>query len=185
MKQVKGTSVLTVVKSIRANKSKKDVYDRMLSNKAKEFLKKRILVASWYPFEEYRECFDALCYVEASNNPKTIVGWGIRESKLWFTTVYQSTIVKNDFLQLILERYSRFHKRMFNFGEVAIKFISDTELEFTYIEMPRNWENYYHIASGYVIGFIELSIGKIPEYSFLNKSWIGAGWTKIKFSWSP
>ena len=69
-------------------------------------------------------------------------------------------------------------------GEVAIKFISNTELEFTYIEMPRNWENYYHIALGYVIGFIELSIGKIPEYTYLNKSWKGEGWTKIKFSWS-
>ena len=175
--------VVTIVKSIKANRIKKVEYDKILSDKAKKLLSQRILSSSWYPFEEYRECFDALCDIEVKNNPINLNQWGHAEAIHWFTTIYQSTVVKGD-PKLAVEKYSRFHKMVFNFGEIVTEFISDTEINFTYTDFIRDWKNFYHIAVGWAQKFIELSIDKEVNYSFLNKSWKGEGWTKVKLSWS-
>ncbi|MFX1500194.1 MAG: hypothetical protein ACFFDH_04425 [Promethearchaeota archaeon] len=184
MKKVKGVSIITAIKVIKANHQKKGEYDRILSDKAKEFLKQRILIASWYPFEEYRECYDALCFIEAKNDPKTIVEWGIMDGKRAFSSIYQSTIIKKD-IQLAAEIYARFHKRTMSFGEIIPEFISDNEVDFTYAKLPRDWENWYHTAVGWAISFIGLCLDKRIDYDYLNKSWKDEGWTVVKFSWSP
>ncbi|MFX1366818.1 MAG: hypothetical protein ACFFCE_13515 [Promethearchaeota archaeon] len=182
-KQVKGTLVLTIVKSIKINHRKRHEYDVMLSDKAKELLNQRILSASWYPCEEFRELFDALCYVEARNNPNTLLQWGFDEAKRWFTTIYQSTVFKGD-LQIAFEKYSRFHRKVYNFGEVILNSFSDTELEITYKDTPHNWPNYYHSAVGWAMCFFQLCLDKKINYSYINKSWKGEGWTTIRFSWT-
>ncbi|MFX1364202.1 MAG: hypothetical protein ACFFCE_04100 [Promethearchaeota archaeon] len=184
MKQVKGTVLITIVKSIKVNHNKRAEYDRILSDRAKEFLKKRILNASWYPFDILRELLDAMCLVEGGNDPKILVEWGRIDGKRWFTTVYQAIILKGD-LELAIEKYQRFHRKVYNFGEVIVKFISDTELEFTYVDLPRDWENYYHITAGWAKSFVELCLGKEADYMFINKSWKGEGWTKTRIYWGP
>ncbi|MFX1501241.1 MAG: hypothetical protein ACFFDH_09805 [Promethearchaeota archaeon] len=108
MKQVKGSILITVVKGIKANHQKKDKYYEILSDDAKELLKGRILTGTWYPFDEYRKLNDALCFIDAKNDPKTLHEWGRNDAKRSFTTVYQSTIVKGD-LQASVEGYLRFH----------------------------------------------------------------------------
>ncbi|MFX1500193.1 MAG: hypothetical protein ACFFDH_04420 [Promethearchaeota archaeon] len=184
MKQIKGTILLVIVKSIKANHNKIGEYESILSQNAKEFLNKRILTGSWYPFEIYRELYDALGFVEVKNNPKILVEWGKVEGKRVYTTIYSSSIITGD-IQLAIEKYSRFHRRVFNFGEVLTEIISDNEIEFTYIDMPRDWENWYHSAVGWAMSFIELTINKNTDYSFSNKSWKGEGWTKARISWVP
>jgi len=183
MNQVKGTMVVTIIKSIKANGDKKDEYNKMLSDRAKKLLNQRILSSTWYPFEEYRECFDALCFVEVRNNPITLNQWGQAEAKTWLSTIYKSFVVESD-PQIAAEKYSRFHNKVFNFGEIVPEFISDREIDFTYTDFVRDWENFYHIASGWAQKFIELSIDKKVEYHYLTKSWKGEGWTKIRVSWS-
>ncbi|MFX1500195.1 MAG: hypothetical protein ACFFDH_04430 [Promethearchaeota archaeon] len=184
MEKVKGVVIISIVKSIRANRQKRGEYDRLLSEKAKEFIKQRILTGSWYPFEEYRECYDALCFVEARNNPKTIVEWGMTDGKRTFLSTYQSTIIKED-IQLAVERYIRFHRRTMTIGEIVSEIISDNEVKFAYTNMPREWENWYHTAVGWAISFIGLCLNKEINYIYLNKSWKNQGWTEVKFSWSP
>ncbi|MFX1364203.1 MAG: hypothetical protein ACFFCE_04095 [Promethearchaeota archaeon] len=184
MKQVKGTLLLTIVKILKARNRTSGYYNSALSDNAKTFLERRILTGSWYPLEYYRELFDTLCSVDAKNDPKTLIEWGLEEGKQWFTTIYQSAIVEGD-LESAIERYKRFHKKVFNFGEVKVEAISDTELEFTYVDMPQDWKNYYYTSLGYALVFIELCVGKKPEYFFQNKSWERGGWTKTRFSWVP
>ncbi|MFX1364204.1 MAG: hypothetical protein ACFFCE_04090 [Promethearchaeota archaeon] len=183
MNKVKGTMLLMIVKSIKADRSKKGKYDQLLSEKGKEFLQQRILSASWYPMGYYRECFDALCLVEAKNDPKTLIKWGYLEGKRWLTTIYKSTVFKGDLHQAI-EKYTRFHDMLFNFGKIVPSFNSGTELEVTYMDIPRDWKNWYYTALGWAMVFIELCIDKKADYTFLNKSWVNGGWTKIKFSWT-
>lgn len=183
MRKVKGTMVLMVVKSIKYNKSKKDEYDRMLSDEAKEFLNERILSTEWYPYEPYKECFDTLCFIEGRNNPEILNQWGQVESKRLMTTIYKISVFKGD-IQIAIDRYSRFHKRVFNFGEITSKIISDTEITLTYEDFDPSWENFYYIGTGYAQGFIELCLDKKTDYKFLNKSWKGEGWTQVLLSWS-
>ena len=71
------------------------------------------------------------------------------------------------------------------FGDVLTELISDTEIDFTYVDLPRDWANYYYTAVGWIISFIGLGISKKPNYTFLNKSWKGEGWTKVRLSWDP
>ncbi|MFX1500186.1 MAG: hypothetical protein ACFFDH_04385 [Promethearchaeota archaeon] len=183
MKQVKGSMAVTIMKNIKTSPKGLGPYNQILSDKAKDLLNRRILTGSWYPYDAYRECFDALCAIEARNDPKTLTEWGLNESKVWLSTVYQSTIDKGN-LQALTTQYTRFHRLVFNFGEIQAKFISDTEIEFTYVDLPLDWANYYYMALGWVISFVETTINKKVDYVFLNKSWEGKGWTKIKLSWS-
>ncbi|MFX1376164.1 MAG: hypothetical protein ACFFA0_10150 [Promethearchaeota archaeon] len=183
MRQIKGTMVLTIVISIKRNKGKRDQFNRILSDRAKDLLSKRILSSTWYSFEAYKDCYDAMCHIEARNNPKKLNEWGQREAKRWLTTVYQASLSKGD-PKLAIEKYSRFHRLVFNFGEYRPEFISDTEVDITYIDIPRDWENFYHSTTGWAQSFIELAIDKKVNFRFLNKSWQGNGWTKIKYSWS-
>ncbi|MFX1500191.1 MAG: hypothetical protein ACFFDH_04410 [Promethearchaeota archaeon] len=184
MRQVKGTILITIVKGIKADIQKRGEYDRILSDRAKEYLNKRILSASWYPLDVYQELYDAICFVGAKNNPKILYQWGKAEGRRWLTTVYQSSIIKDD-LQTIVEKISRHHRQLYNFGDTIVEFISDNEMTVTWANFFKDWENIYHITVGWVIAFIELCTSKKVKYSFLNKSWNGEGWTKAKLSWTP
>lgn len=175
--------LLMIIKSIKANYIKIGEYNGILSDKAKEFLTHRILSTSWYPFEVYRELYDALCLIEARNDPKILEQWGIIESKRMFSTTYQSIAVKED-LQMAIEGYTRFQRRIFNFGDIIFEFISDNEVMFSYKDMPLDWENFYYTAVGYLKGFLELCVDKKVDSSFLKKSWKGESSTEIKISWS-
>ncbi len=184
MKQVKGSLIITIVKSIKTSSKGWGEYDRILSDRAKEFLQKRILTGSWYPLEDYRECFDAICYVEARNNQEIVLKWAIREAYRWLTTLYQAIILKGD-IEMAIEKYQRLHRRFFNFGEIIPNVISDNKIELSYKDLPLDWENWYQSSVGWVITFIKLCIDKEVDYTFLNKSWIQDGGTKIQFSWTP
>ncbi|MFW9988243.1 MAG: hypothetical protein ACFFC3_06270 [Candidatus Odinarchaeota archaeon] len=182
MKEVKGTIFVTIVKSIKANPNSRGKYDDILSDKAKELLNQRILVATWYPLEQYREIYDAICLFEGKNDPKILHQWGRDEANRWFTTVYKFSVIEGD-LKLATEKYSRFHRMVHNYGEILSEFLSDNELVFTYKDIPRDWKNWYLIAAGYANRFIELCINKKVNFFFLNKSWINNKWTKLKLSW--
>ncbi|MFW9988241.1 MAG: hypothetical protein ACFFC3_06260 [Candidatus Odinarchaeota archaeon] len=121
---------------------------------------------------------------EARNDQKTITEWGKNESKVWLSTIYISIIEKGN-LQALTTQYMRFHRLVFNFGEIKAKFVSDTELEFTYVDFPQDWKNYYYVSLGWVISFVESTINKKVDFIFINKSWEREGWTKIKYSWTP
>ncbi|MFX1500188.1 MAG: hypothetical protein ACFFDH_04395 [Promethearchaeota archaeon] len=182
MRQVKGSILISIVKGIKANHQKRGEYDAILSSRAKELLQKRILPGTWYSFEDYRECFDAVCFVEARNDPETIIGWGRREGKLTFKSIYHSTVFNGD-LQLAAEKYTRFHRKIFSFGEILTEVISNKEVRYIYTNLPRDWKNWYYTALGWAQAFIELCIDKKVNYTFLTKSWVNGEWTKIKFSW--
>lgn len=182
MKQVKGTILAMAVKSIKSNKEKSDEYDRILTDKTKEFLNQRILSSSWYPYEMYKELFNALCIVEARNDPKIIRQWGQIESNRLMSTVYQFSVIKGD-LQQATEKYVRFHRMIFNFSKVIPEIISENKIIFTYEDLDDTWENFYHVAVGYVQGFIEMCLDKQTDFSFVQKSWKGEGATKIMLTW--
>ncbi|MFX1377129.1 MAG: hypothetical protein ACFFA0_15085 [Promethearchaeota archaeon] len=184
MKQIKGTMIVNVIRTIRADKSRMDQYNRILSDRAKDLLKQRILSSAWYSFETYKECYDAMCSIVGKNNPRLLNEWGHNEADRWLTTIYKAVVTRGD-PQLAAEKYSRFHRMVFNFGEFKREFISDTEVDFTYIDFPRDWENFYHLAVGFVQQFIELTINKKVNFRYLNKSWQGKGWTKVRLSWAP
>jgi len=79
LKQIKGSMIKTIVRAMRADKS--GIYNKLLSDKAKELYTQRILDPVWYPFDTYKECFNALYQVDGKNDPRIITQWGRAEGR--------------------------------------------------------------------------------------------------------
>ncbi|MFX1276591.1 MAG: hypothetical protein ACFFBP_03365 [Promethearchaeota archaeon] len=179
-KQVKGTLLKIVVIPIRANKS--GVYDDILSDAAKSFITQRILDSIWYPFELYKELYNALSIVEGKENPKTLMRWGNQYCEMAMTSTYKLSVVKGD-IKRSMEKYRRFHNLVYNFGKILVEFPADNQLIVTYQGVDRDFKNWYYIAFGWLEKFVELCINKKPTLKILNKSWEGGSITQCLLSW--
>ena len=181
MKQVKGTMFKLIVKAIKVNKS--GAYNNMLSQKAKDFLNQRIIDSIWYPFELFKECFNALSRVEAKDNEDILIEMGRMQRETVMSNFYKLTEVKGD-LKSSMEKYQRFHKLLFNFGELNSEFISDTEMVVTFSDFEPEFKNFYYTTLGWIDKFIELCNGKKIQYKVKKKSWEGDNATEFLISWS-
>ncbi|MFX1238748.1 MAG: hypothetical protein ACFFAS_13325 [Promethearchaeota archaeon] len=180
MKKVKGSLVKLLIKPIRANKS--GVYDDILSSEGKELTKQRIFDSIWYPYEFYRNIHDALARVEAKNNPKDLFQWGQRFGSILMTSIYKNTISVINVSRAI-DKYKRFHRLVYSWGDLKPELISDNRLIVTYENFERDWELYYYISIGWMHKYLELCLKKPIEFKFHKKSWEGADWTAYEFSW--
>jgi len=79
MRRVKGVLLKFFVKSIRANKS--GIYDNLITEVDMQTVNKRILDAVWYPYEAFKNYFNAVCKVDAKDNVKIIQKWGYKRGK--------------------------------------------------------------------------------------------------------
>jgi len=180
MKQVKGTMFKLIIKAIRADKSGK--FENILSEKTKEFINQRILDSIWYPFELYKECFNALCKISAQEKSEILIEWGRVESEKLMTRIYSQAISEGN-LTTAMEKYARFHKMVFNFGEIQSELITTNQIIVNYKNFEPDFKNFYYIAIGWIDKFIQLCIAKRPHYEFLMKSWEGDDFTQFKLFW--
>jgi hypothetical protein len=181
LKQVKGSLVKLMVKPIRSNKS--GIYDTLLSDNAKEFIKQTILDSTWYPYDLYKECHEALIKVAANNDPVILNQWGKQYGEFLFTSIYKYQVAGGN-IKNAIEKYRQFLKLAFNFSELVAEFASDNQVILTFKDFDPNWENFYYICLGWVHKFIELSIKKEVTSKIIKKSWEGADATQMVFSWS-
>lgn len=170
MKQVKGTMLKLVIKKIKADKS--EAYDNILSDEVKDWMNQRILDSIWYPFEVYKECLNALFKISAKGKPELFMQWSRLESEKSMKNIYKQAISEGN-LENALEKYERFYKMIFNFGEIQSKIISDNQIIVDYIGFEKDFENFFYIAIGWLEKFIELCIGKKSKYEFIKKTWEG------------
>ena len=180
LKQVKGSMVKLVVKIIKANKS--GIYDKLLSDKAKELINQRILDPVWYPFDAYKECYDALCQVEGKNDPKVIMQWGRNSAEQVYSSLYKSSITGAN-VKAALDGFTRFHRTAYNFGYVEGKIISDYEVQL-YKDYDVEWANIFYLTIGWVQKFFELCLHTRINVKVLRKPMTGAASTLISLSWS-
>jgi hypothetical protein len=181
VKQVKGTMLKRTAISIKANKT--GAYDKLISDRSKELLAERIVDPAWYPFDLYKECFDALCQVEANNDRRIILQWGKKLGEDLLTSIYKASITDLN-IQAALSSYVRFHRRIYSFVEVEGKIRSDHEVEIIYKDFEPDWTNFYHIATGWVQRFFELCLGKQVKYQVVKNPTKGIESTHIILSWS-
>ncbi|MFX1276590.1 MAG: hypothetical protein ACFFBP_03370 [Promethearchaeota archaeon] len=180
-KKVKGSLFKLMVKAVRANKS--GIYDTLLSDEAKRITEQRILDSIWYPYEVYRNIHDAVVKVDGKNNPKILVEWGKRFGEALMTSIYKNTMVDRD-IEILLDKYQRFHPLVFNWGEFKAKLTSDNQIKIIYENFQKDWQDVYYIAIGWVLRFMELCIGKKIEYKIIKKSWEGDDSTEFILFWS-
>ncbi|MBI9078088.1 MAG: hypothetical protein JEZ02_22010 [Desulfatibacillum sp.] len=181
MRQVKGTLLLPLAKTVNANKT--GVYDSLISDEAKEIVENRILASAWYPFEVYKSIYTAVGKVVANDNEDLFHKWGIAEAERVFKDVYASIIYKGDAPRSI-EMLNRFvNSKMFNFGGFDTEFLSENEMVASVEEFDRDFKVALVVLCGWMQRYLELCLDKPVKSEFLKRSWKEPGLTKMRFTW--
>lgn len=180
LKKVKGSLVKLMVKPIRANKS--GAYNGILSSEGTELINQRIFDSIWYPYEAYRNIHDAVARVEGKNNPKILFQWGQKFGEILMTSIYKNSL-SNINVMRAMDKYVRFHKLVYNWGQLIPELLSEFHLIVTYKDFERDWDMYYYISSGWMHKYLELCLKKTVTFKFYKKSWEGADWTAYDFTW--
>ncbi|MFO7557939.1 MAG: hypothetical protein R6X10_03835 [Desulfobacterales bacterium] len=181
MRKVKGSIFIPWAKAIKADKT--GLYDDHLTEEDKKVLSGLILSSSWYSFETYKNCFNAVSTVIAQNNPETLLEWGREYSNQIMGSVYKRAILEGDPKQA-MEQFVFVFKSMFSFAKMSNEFVSDTEMIVSIEEFDPDFELCYYLFRGWLEKFIELCLKKAVQTKFVQKSWEGAPLTQIKVTWS-
>ncbi|OLS13192.1 MAG: hypothetical protein RBG13Loki_3173 [Promethearchaeota archaeon CR_4] len=169
-----------VVKAIRVNRT--GAYDQLLSEEAKELVAQNIIDPLWYSFDFFKECFDAECQVDAKNDPKVILQWGREGGKALLKEIAKQGGSDAN-LKTALDNYTRYHRSLFNFGEIEGTIVSDHEVHLAYNHFDPEWVNFFYMATGWQQEFFHLCIGKNVTYRILQRPMKGAEVTQISLTW--
>ncbi len=181
MKSVKGSMMKSFIKPARANKS--GIYQEILTDAGQKLLNERIFDSVWYPFDSYKEIAMHVSKIEGKSNPAILIKWGEEHGEAILTSIYRGSIVDGD-IKRAVEKYARFHRLVFNFGEVKSQFLSDNSVIITYANFDPDFEFFYYISLGWTKRYLELCTDKKVSYVILKKSWLGSEETSYQFSWN-
>jgi len=171
------------VKGVRGDKTNKHKYDNLLSDEAKELLNKRILDSIWYPFDPYFEIYFALAKFFAKNNNQIFIKWGNQFGEVGMSTIYKNIVVEGN-LDTLVEKFNRFHRLLFNFGDFSLEKISNNEILVTYRNFEPDFEFWYYTAVGWIQKSVEMCIKKKVNFEFMKMSWKGDDSTQFRLSWT-
>jgi len=180
MAKVKGSMFVTFVKAIKADKT--GVYDKLLTDQDKEIISKLILQSSWYPFETYKNCFNAVCQVNANNNPETLRDWGRMAGESTMSTIYKTVVNQKDAAAAI-RAFKQILGSMYDFGDIQEEVTAENEMIIKVLDVDPDFEAWYWVCQGWVERTIELVIKKKVTSEILERSWEGAPATVYKMSW--
>lgn len=179
--KAKGSMFITFVKAIKADKT--GTCEALLTDEDKEIVSKLILQASWYPFETYKNCFKAVCQVNAKNNPRVLREWGREAGEATMTTIYKTVLQQKD-AETAIDAYQLIVKNQYDSGGIEKIKVSDNEIVFKLVDFDPDFEQWYHVCMGWIERTIELVINKEVRSTIVERSWEGAPATVFKMSWS-
>lgn len=180
MAQVKGTLLIDFVKTVKADKS--GAYDAYLTDQDRKIISEHILPSAWYPFETFKNCFNASVMVLAKGDMETVREWGRLYGEAIITSVYKGLIKGGSPLES-LKKYGIYIRNFFDFGEILIEAVSENEAIVTIKEMDNDFEPLYHMVKGWIERSLEMCGAKNISVEFISKSWEGKPETSIKYSW--
>ncbi len=179
-RRVKGSMVKFIVVSARLNKT--GIYQETLTEKGLNLMNERIFDSVWYSHEAYKDVFNAVCKIEAKNNPKIIIEWGKKFGEIIMKSIYRGSIVEGS-IKFALEKYARFHKLVYSFGVIKYEVITENNVIVSYVDFDPDWELFYYIALGWISKYLELCTGKNINHQIVKKSWEGTNTTSFQFKW--
>lgn len=178
--QVKGSMLVTFVKAIKADKT--GTCKKLLTDEDKEIISKLILATKWYPFETYKNCFKAVCKVNAGNNPEMLRQWGRLAGEETMTNIYKTVLNRKDAASA-LSAFQTVVKNVYDSIKIEKTMLSDNEVMITISEFDPDFQEWYLIGLGWIERTIELVIKKAVKSQIIEKSWLGAPATVFKMSW--
>lgn len=181
MGRVKGALLKLYIKGIRANKS--GIYESMLSEEDMKIVNQRVLDAAWYPFETFKNCFNAVTEVFAKNNKNIVKKMGYNAGKETIQRLYRGPMMKRQ-LSDAIKSYNNLFKLWFDFGKQYGVIISNNEIHVVIEEFDPEFEFFYYVAAGWMESFFDGYLGTKVSTEFLEKSWKDSKRTVFKITWS-
>jgi hypothetical protein len=180
MARVKGTLLVDFVKSIKADKS--GAYRSYLSAQDQEILSQRILASMWYPFETYKNCFQAVVQVQAKGDLNMVRKWGRTYAESILKEVYKNIVVENNPRELF-SKMALVRKLWFDFGDFEEDWMAGKKVRMRIKNFDPDFEFFYHLLRGWYEKALELGGAKNVRSQFVAKSWKGDPETTIELSY--
>ncbi|SRR6056297_1071608 len=180
MAQVKGSMFINFAKAINADK--KGTYDKYLTDADRQVLSRLILQSAWYPYETYKNCFQAVAAEVAQNDPETLRNWGREYGQQAMESVYKLAL-KKDTPQEAMDAYQMVLKNQFDFCSMKSRMASDNEITLTIEGVDSDFESWYYVAQGWIERFLQLCLKTPVTSEIVDRSWEGAPATVFKLSW--
>ncbi|MFO8057614.1 MAG: DUF2378 family protein [bacterium] len=181
MSKVKGTVLVDFVKTIRSDKT--GVYEPYLTEGDREVISSRILPSGWYPFETFKNCFQAVAEVLAGNDMEKVRQWGRLYGENILTSVYKAMIKQGQPMES-LEKYGTYIRSFFDFGDIEVERVSDRKATVIITGFGDDFPSLYYIMAGWIERSLELSGARDIKSGFDSKAWEGAPETRIRLEWT-
>lgn len=169
MAQIKGTGMLNVLKGLKVQPSEslRDLPPPLL-----HYLSDKILVASWYPAEDFMELLRFLCRILPSSAIKipSKDSWewfGNRCANIDLVEIY-SSMLQYGRPWRTLDRFPRLWRLYFDTGTVDVAIAGDTEARVELKDFPHADEPYCRHLAGYFDGMLHLAGAQDIQAKVLN-----------------
>jgi hypothetical protein len=180
MSQVKGSIFIPWVKGVRGDKS--GACDRYLNDQDRKIISGRILASSWYPYDTYRRCVEAVSKEVAKDNMDIIRGWGRDFVDKEYKDIYKNLFSETDPRKAMKSR-KLMYKTLYDSIRVDLEEISETEYILSFKGVEPDFKSFFAMAIGVMERGLELNGARGLKAEFIDKSWNGAHQTRIRFSW--
>ncbi len=178
--QVKGSMLVGFVKAIKADTSGR--FDPLLSDKAKAIMENRVLASNWYPFDAYKECFQAVCKVNAQSNPGVMHQFGRQAGEETMKSIYRTVFSKSD-AEGVMESFRVIGKTVYDAVTIESEMLADNSLRITIKDFDPDFKEWYLVGLGWIERTLELVMEKDVQSAIIDKSWEGSPATVFQMSW--
>jgi len=179
-KRVKGSILIDFVKTIKADKT--GAYDRYLTREDRDVINQRLLPSAWYPYETFRNCFNAVFEVLAKKNLDQVQNWGRLYGEQIVASLYKSLLKEGQPLDY-LKKYEVYIRNFFDFGKIEVLEETQNQVVVRMIDLDPAFPPIYAIMFGWLERTLELCGAKNIRMEALRKSWEGAADTAVRFKW--
>ena len=180
-KNVKGSIFIALVKMIRKDKS--GVFDKYLTDKDREIISQKILASTWYPYETFKHCLEAIFKVAAKNDFEVAKDWGRLVCQEVMTNIYKSLMKDCDPFSFI-KKYEVTHMNLYDFGKTEIIEEAKNRVIHKLSDFDGQFALLFYIHQGWIEHGLELCGAKNVKSEFVTKSWEGHPFTSMRFTWT-
>ncbi|MFC1884094.1 DUF2378 family protein [Thermodesulfobacteriota bacterium] len=181
MGKVKGSIFIPWVKGVRGDKSGE--CDKYLTDEDREIISGHVLASSWYPFETYLNCVNAVANVVAKDDMEKIRAWGRDFVDMAYKGIYKNLFSEKDPRRAMKSRQLMF-KTLYDFVTAELEEISENEYVVTFRGTGPEFKAVYYSWVGVMERGLELSGAEGLKAEFIEKDWNGSPKTRVRFTWS-
>lgn len=172
--------IVGFVKAIKADKSGQCF--NLLSDGAKKLSGELILASKWYPFEDYKSVFKAVCKINGNSNPTILRQFGRKAGEETMTKMYGSVVARSN-AQSAMNTFRLITQGVYDSISITSETLADDGIYITVNDFDPDFEEWYLVGLGWIERTLELVIKKDVTSKIIDKSWEDVLATVFQMNW--